>query len=425
MNAMKKLFATMLVLVLLVGLAGVVGAVKSIPIDDIEPIQPLVVRYIEINGDQYNDGDTLVVERGDNLEIRVRLHANQHVEDMQVEATIYGYEYGDIERDLVSDITSTFDMDAGDTRTEELEITIPIEMEKEPTKLRILVTNGNDDFAYIYNIQLRVTGIDRDHSVIIQDFSLSPSTVMAGRGLTGLVKVKNIGDKDFDFVKVTMSIPALGVDATEYLDELNADEAATFSELELTIPENAQPGVYDVVVRVEFDKYGVTEATGQVTVIENPAYVEEEGKTTITLPGEQGVMIGEEVAFPIIITNEGTTAKTYTLSVKSADWATTRFEPGSAVVVNGGESKTVYLYVSPLEGVEPGSKTLTITISDGTETQDAVLMARVAEKAGNAWETAKLVIEIVLIVLVLALVILGLVLALRKGKREEEEEPYY
>ncbi len=425
MNAIKQIFATLLVVMMLVGIGASAMALSFAERYDVEDIPAIDVQEVKINGDVYQNNDVLVVKRGEKLYLHLRLKANTDIENAQIEASIYGYDYGDVERELVSDVTPSFDMNAGDVTYKDLELEIPIEMDKQLTKIRIIVSDSNG-FLYTYNLQLRVEGVDRDHSVIVDDFALSPSTVEAGRGVTALVKVSNVGDESFDFVKVVVSIPALGVDATEYLDELNPDQSLTVSEMQLLIPSSAKAGTYDVVVKVYFDKYGETEARKQITITatQEQEQQQNEGKTTVTLPGPQTVVSGEEVAFPIIITNTGSSAKTYTLSVKNADGFSVRFEPGSAVIVNGGESKTVYLYVSPVD-VPVGSKTLTVTISDGATTQEGAIMVQVAKKA-NGWETAKLVIEILLVVLILVLAVIGLVLAFKKRKNsEEEEEPYY
>ena len=410
-----KIFATIMALVIVasIGLNFVAGAAD-----------PVIVKYVKINGDTYEDGDTLVVKRGDTLDIRVKLSANETTEDLQVEASIYGYKYGENERELVSDVTETFDMEAGDTVYKDLTVHIPIEMDKKYTKLRVLVSDENG-FATVYNYQLRVKGIDRDESVIIQDFAVSPSNVLAGYGVTGLVKVKNIGEEDFDFLKVTMSIPELGIDSTEYLDSLEADESATFSELELLIPECTPVGTYSVKVAVDYDKYGHVEKESTIRVTDNPyckeEEEEEEGKTSIVVPGKEGIIAGEETALPIIITNEGKNTKTYSLTIIDGDWATVRFEPGSAFVVRGGESKTIYAYITPQVGVT-GDKALTIRVDDGTQSEDVVIMVNVAKPAKSGLEIAKIVLEIVLIVLIVALVVVGIVLAAKKKRGEEEEE---
>lgn len=418
-----KVFGIAILALLLVAMA--VSARPETGLIDVIGLQPvqqsgLTIEQVKVNGNVINPGETLVVKRGDNLDITVKIHADNDYSHLLLQATLLGYDY-DEERELVSDMISGINLKAGDTVFKELHLTVPTDMNKIPTRILLLLSDSNSVTVASY-IDLRIDGVDRKHSIVIQDFSLSPSRVIAGRGVDALVNVKNIGDKTLDFVKVTVSIPELGIDASEYIDELKPEEAKTFSELSLFIPRNTNPGTYQVVVKVEFDHHYSVTKTGQVVVVGKEAS-NNTGKTLVTVPGEQLVAIGKEVAFPVVITNQGSTTKTYNLELKNIDWASTRVEPGTVVVVNPGESKTVYIYITPLGTTTPGEKTFTLTISDGSTTQNAVLTANVV-KATTSSNTLKLVLEIILVVLVIVLVIIGLVLAFRKTKNEEEE-PYY
>ncbi len=436
MDAIRKFFGVFVFMLVLVGITAT--GVKAIPpgnlgqiIDPAEDIgvppqpteTPFTVEYIKVNGEVYNSGETLVVRRGEDLNIKVKIKALQNVYNLQAEAAIYGYEYGETERSLVSDVTDTFDLNAGEVVYKELHVTVPVDMRKKPTKLRVIVTNDNGDYVYVFSLQLNIKGVDRDNSVVIKDFAVSPTVVQPGKTVKGAVELKNIGDKTIEFVKVVMSIPELNLEAVQYLDPLRRGETDIVNDLEIYIPENTEPGTYDVVLTVFFDKYGKTSAETSLIVSGKTTGVM--GETSITLPGQQTVTEGEEVALPVMITNNGEEAKTYTLSVENANWAAVRFEPGSAVVVGAGETKTVYIYVSPLEGVEEGVKTLTLKVSDGKTTQEMALSVKVVSKGKSAWEVARLVLEIILVLLVLALLVVGLVLALKKSKKEEEEEVYY
>jgi len=59
-------------------------------------------------------------------------------------------------------------------------------------------------------------------------------------------------------VKVVVSIPDLGVSASDFIDELEAegddnDDQATTEEMFLRIPDNAETGEYTVRIEVYFD----------------------------------------------------------------------------------------------------------------------------------------------------------------------------
>ncbi|MCD6464392.1 hypothetical protein J7L02_02615 [Candidatus Woesearchaeota archaeon] len=412
---MKTVFAVLLALVLALSFASIARAAS------------LQVEYTKINGEIVDDLTSLEIKRGEELNIKIGVTAiGGNVDNAQIEAAIYGYKYGYREREIVSDVTKTFDLAENDTTFKTLKIEIPTDMDKKYTKLRIIVADENG-VAYIKDYQLHVVGVDVEDSVVIKDFSFSPEEVRAGRWFTALVKVKNIGEEDLDFVKVTVKVPELHIQASEYLDELEADDSQTFEELLLRLPDCAEPGVYNVDVIVNFDKYGEVKTTGQITVLENPACVEEEeqpaeeGKTIVTVPGPQTAMPGQEVAYPIIIKNQGKTSKSYSLAVKDIDWASYRFEPGAALVVQPGKTQTVYLYITPNKDVQ-GTKAFTVQISTDSEAQDVILSANVQAVEKQPLRT----LEIILVLLVLLLVLIGILLAYKRTRTAEtESEEYY
>ena len=210
--------------------------------------QNVAINYIEVNDHklELSYGTTEInyaFERGEELEIEVRINAIEDAENVQIDADIKGYEYANYESDLISDSTSTFDLDENDTVTKYLKLQIPIKADKDYYALRIRVSDRfgeSDEYTY----SLHVKGVDRSEAVEIKDYAFSPSnTVYAGRSLLANVKLKNYGDRDLDDITVTVSIPELNVRDTATLDELEADEAETVEELLLRIPMNANPEI--------------------------------------------------------------------------------------------------------------------------------------------------------------------------------------
>ena len=61
------------------------------------------------------------------------------------------------------------------------------------------------------------------------------------------VRVENKGQKDEDDVKVTVSIPALGLSATDYIDEVEEDEEEETEELFIRMPKCAEAGQYELL----------------------------------------------------------------------------------------------------------------------------------------------------------------------------------
>lgn len=420
-----KIFALLFVLIAVTGFASAVNLeVTSVEINN--------RNIYETSGSDHSNN--YKYERGEELEIDVCVKALAEVQDAQVEADIYGYRYSTKEQDKVSDVTSTFDLDEGDNDCFTLTLEVPDKMDVDYYKLRITVAD-RDGLSFQKMFQLHIEGADRSAAVQIKDFSLDPEEVIAGRAFTSMVKVKNIGDSDLDDLKITISVPELNIKASEYMDELEADESKTFEELLLRVPECTKAGEYDVEILVEFDEYEETSTTGTITVKKGDMCTANgvtptggQDLTTITVPSSQELSRGTSVAYPIMIQNNMGTAKTYTLTISGAtNWGTARIDPSAVVIVPAGQTKTVYLYVSANSNAELGDKIMSLTVDSGTESKQIPLVAKIGGSASSTNLSGfRTGLEIGLIVLVIILIIIGLVIAFNKMKdNKKETEPYY
>jgi uncharacterized membrane protein len=247
--------------------------------------------------------------------------------------------------------------------------------------------------------------------------------VEAGRAIVANVRVKNIGDEDYDDVKVTVSIPELGVNDYETLDELLFDTAETFEELILRIPSDAQPGDYTVKILVEFDEYEETTVTDIITV--KGADVPVAGQDSVINVPSSMDLTASGVAFPIYIQNNGNSDSVYSLSASGINWGTYNFDPAADVIVPAGSSKTVYLYINTDE-VSAGEKFFKLQVVNGEDVNEVALSVNVSEQEASTGLRSAL--EIGLIVLVVILIIIGLIIGFSKlkgSKDDEESETYY
>ncbi|MFH1510131.1 MAG: FixG Ig-like domain-containing protein [Candidatus Woesearchaeota archaeon] len=419
-------------LALLVTLLAVCGLANALP----------SVEYVKINGDVYNDGDQLAVERGETLDIRVKLVASQEEENVEVAADILGYEYND--RVRISDSTSTFDMNENDTEYKDLEVKIPENADKAKYDLHIRVGSRRGP-TYEANILLNIKGAR--HDIQIKDVILSPeNNVQAGRALLATVRIKNYGDKDEEGIKIKVSVPGLGISASDYVDKLDEGDSTTSEELYLRIPNCAEQGRYDMTVKVEYNEgYDEDSIETSILITEGdlckPIVTPGQPTTQPTSPQTiisvgatmQDVTIGTGgVVYPLTLTNAGSNSRTYTLSVEGADWADVRVSPSNTIVVGAGETKAAFVYVAAKPAASAGQKMFSVTVSLGQETLKQIpLSANVV--AGQAvqmnWERIKRGLEIGLVILVVLLVILGLIIGFNKLKGdsgpEEKEKSYY
>jgi len=391
------------------------------------------VMWVKVDGDRVETGTGITekIERGQTLEVKVKVQANADVEKVNVFAIISGDE-----RTVVSENSGVFDLNQNERTTVTLDVTLPDIFEADYYSLRILVLD-NTGYTKSYNYPLHIAR--PRHSMIIKDvyFSANSGKVMAGRSIFPVIRVANLGEKKQEDVRIEVSIPELGISAVDYIEKVGRDDQISSEELMLTIPQHAADGLYELVVTMKYD--ALTRKVSKVVDIEvyggkaiaspdkeetAPAEDTKSGKTIVTIgPESQDVLRGEGGAiFPITLTNEGSTSKSYTIGVSgTSSFATVEISPSNLVVLAPSASETVYVYVSAREEASLGAHTFTVDIKSGDETlQQIPLSANVVEPAGSG--SFKKGLEIGLIVLIIILIILGLVVVFNKAKKAEAEE---
>lgn len=385
------------------------------------------VTQVKINGDVYQPGDNLVVERGETLNIRVKLQANSTENNVEVDGAILGYEYSNY--DSLSDATPIFDMDAGDTTYKDLTIKVPENVQKDYYDLRVRVgTRTGPAFEGLYSLHIT----QPRHDVVIKDVILSPgSPIQAGKALLAIARIKNMGAKDEDGIKITVSIPELGVSGSEYIDELDSGDSKSSEEIYLKLPACAKPGDYTLHTAISYaDGYEDTSIDKTITISAGDLCA-----ANATAPSEKSTIVvgsysqtvtrpGPGISYPVLIENDGSSAQTYTVIVSNADdWANTQVSPSSVLILSPGEAQTVYVYVVPKSTAAEGQHMFNINVNAAGQTKQIPVSAIVSGKPAFAsWDRVKKGLEIGLVVLVVVLLILGIVLAFRKSKGQEEKK---
>ena len=428
---MNKLFVIVIAALVVLTTVGVAFAsVDNITFDSAASIQSITV-----NGDVYNSGDTLQLNLGDKLDIRVKVQATHNVDNLEASTRLVGYEYAGTDGTQISDTSDLFDMQAGDTKYVDLQITIPVQADKDVYELRVDLdgrTASYGDNAFT----IRIAGPRK--AVLIRDIILTPSgSVDSGRSILGQARLENIGERDENDIKVTMGIPTLGVEGSVYMDSLNGQttlgqgETKSSEEIYLRIPPCAKPGTYDLTTTVDFDVNQETTQTQQITITDgglctdNPSGSSSGSnpsqKVIVTAPSAQNVQIGVGGAsFPVVIQNTGTASKTFVVSVNGvSDWGAYQISD-PAPVVAGGETKVVYIYVTAQDGVSPGARVFGIDVTVDGQKQSITAQAILTQAATHASATA--VLWWIFGVLIFIVVVLGLIVAIRnmKGKKDDE-----
>jgi hypothetical protein len=231
---------------------------------------PVAIERAEIDDTEIEPFGTnrLDIERNEEFELELELFAFEDADDVEIRAFISGYEFNDVKD--ISDRIGPFDFDANVTYVKRMHFKLPDDVDVDDYQLRVVISDRNG-WENVYNFQLLID--TKRHAVKIEDVVLNPgNAVKAGQALLATVRLENKGQKDEEDVKVTASIPALGVSASEYIEEVERDDEEETEELFLRMPKCAEPGIYEMTVDVWYnDGHSKVSDSTKVTVLENEA----------------------------------------------------------------------------------------------------------------------------------------------------------
>lgn len=400
---------------------------------------------VRVNDQVASQDSPILLERGQQVVVEVFFTGNvlgkcqigddNPCFDTRVEASLEGWEFG-----TVGDVEGPFEVEPGVSYKKVLTFTLPEDMPASDN-LSLNVELKDDDNLEVFNYLVRVQ--EKRHDVNVFDAILNPTNnVQAGQPLFVTVRVENLGDSPETSVKVTAAMPQLGLQASEFVDRLNAadsesdddeaDDSATTNDLLLIIPEGTPEGNYDVVVTVEYNRgHTVSQETFTMHVLGK-------AKEPVTVPGTQttGVTInvdnqalkveqGQGGVYKFSVANLGQQASSFTFEVLGVqDWANLKVEP-SVLVVQPNSAQDAFVYVAPKEGTE-GIKMFTVKVKSNdkvlSETQLSLEVAK-AQKSVNA----RTVFTWLFVVLLAVLVILVVVVLVKKAtsKGGIETQTYY
>lgn len=278
------------------------------------------------------------------------------------------------------------------------------------------------------------------HDVNIFDVIINPSsTVSAGQPVFVTVRAENLGEKKEEDVKVTVSIPQLGISAVNYIEELvtqNQEEQELFKlgeeaqrqiDLLLRIPEDAASGTYPVNVEVTYNRGHSTVSTQRSLTVKGMEK-EEQAEVIVNIDSTtRSGKPGEEIVYKLMFANLGT--KKAVLSVQGdgfSPWSEFFIEP-SFVTVLPESTAEVLVRVTPNTDAQPKDYLSSVKVFLGNELiNEMSLRTKVEGKAAVATgaTTFKTVLTVIFAVLVIVLIVLGLVIAFRRMREEETEEPH-
>jgi hypothetical protein len=299
---------------------------------------------------------------------------------------------------------------------------LPKDMDTGYHTLHIEIEDEDGNKEYIDNFKLEV--VNQKHFVEIYDVNFPHSLeVKAGQAVFASVGVKNLGHEMEEDVKVSVSVPQLGLYqrsqkfdllTEEEYDDLNDpdddEDYKMYKDLYLLVPENTVSGVYDLIVKVEFDDGDKTEE--QVYSLIVGAGVAPSDMQISIDTEEQTFAQGSGAVYTVMFSD----SNDYNINVEGVN------DFGTYMV--NKEGNKVYIFVTAEENVQSGSYPFSVKVMSGSAiVKEFDLTANVTAYQSSASDI-KEGLQIGFAVLLVILIILGIILAAKKiGKSDNYEEP--
>jgi len=366
------------------------------------------------------------VERGKTIPIDVWVNGLNKVDNVRVEVSLKGYEHG-----VVSYTSDIFELDSNTIKKIPLVLELPSDLDASETyTLNIEVSDKQNSVEEEHFIRVK----EKRHLINVLDVIFRPSAnVEAGRFLRSVIRVENLGGKTEKDIKVSLSIPELGVSTRDFVDELvplslddkDTDSSLSTNELVLQIPKDAKEGDYTVRVDVEYNRGNDLVTLNKKVHVTGKETGSEDGNTIISIDStNKQIKRNEDSSFRLMFANLGESRNLYNVEIIGADtWADTSVEPGF-LSVGASEAGELLVKLKPKENAVLGSKVFTLKVkSDNKLVKEINLNADVTEGNSSFFGGLRTVLEGLFVVLIVVLIVLALIIAFRKLKASREEGP--
>lgn len=410
---MKKAFlATIVALVVLVAVMNFVSASE------------LTNSFaLTIDGIDYESGNTIGIEAGETIPIKVVFTASQDADEVKLKVWIDGY------RNEIKDSTGRFELVDESTYSKLFSLKVPSDIDPtEEYTLWVRIADKTDSHEEEFPLKLQ----RESYQLEVLNVE-AQQTAVPGSSVAIEVVLKNRGMHTLDDMFVKASIPELGIEKKVYFGDIDPQdtceaesenddcdvnkEDAVERRIYLAVPSNAKTGVYSL----EVEAYNLDFSTSTKKSI----VISEEGISEILSGASAKTLnIGETVTYDLVVANSGTSLKIYNLVPEETKGLIVTVDP--VVAVPAGSSTTVKVFVKATESAEEGTHAITINVKSDDELVKQVTYSANVEK-GKATGTANsiVVLTIVLAIVFIVLLVVLIVLLTRKPSAVETEETSY
>ena len=405
---MRAKFLVLAAFIAVMALSIVSAATGNLGVD----ITSLTIRGVELTS-----GSTANVAgfSGEIVPLKVIFNSNVDVSDAKVKVWIGGY------RDEIASSTRRIHLLNNSVYSELLSLKLPSDINPaESYTIYVRVETKTSYKEEQFNIKLQRESYTAD----ILDID-SENTIKAGEKLAIDVVLKNIGYEQLDDLFVIASIVELGTSKKAYFEDLMPEDDPRYvtrdrrdsaeRTIYLSIPENAEAGVYDL--RVEVYNSDVKDVvTRKIAVLSN-----EQSARVIVPVTSKSIAVDSTESFDLIIVNSGNNIGVYEIIPEVSDGIIVSADK-PIVTIRAGSSETVKLNVKALKA---GTFKIEADVESDGNLVKKVSLSAVAEKQKQAFLSSNAVVLTIVLVIVLVVLLVVLIVLLTRKPAKEAEESYY
>lgn len=389
MNTKMNTKRTLVSFLLVASVLLLASAVSAAPIADIGNYHNISVK---VDGSDFAANGLSTANAGDTLTIQTQFtYTGTSDDSIKLKATLEGY------TNDVTSSTSSFNIEAGQTYTQTLTLTVPSDFASDSVTgdFPLTIQIGDEE------VSLGTLHVQKPSYDVAIKSVMADSTLAAGTSVPVQVLLKNDGYNDLSDLYLTVGIPELNIQKTVYVGDLvnvqnvdtNNDQKNTASAtVYLDIPYDAKAGADTLSVIASNDDTKTT-ATQAVTI-------------TNSIP-DVAMKSGND----LVLLNPTNQLKVYTVAYNSNT---------ESVVVPAASSKTV-----SIDTPTNGDYKFDVTVSEGTTVLDTVNFSGSAQSAVELTSPVFVLTVVLAIVFLVLLVVLVVLITKKPQKTEEFGESYY
>ena len=376
---------------------------------------PIAINEVQIGGTEVlpNEINALSQIRGSELLVRVEFTALEDAKNVDLLLFIAGY---DDDENRISQTIGPMDLSAGVRYTKEVSLQIPMDVNVDKYKLRLIASDNNGQpLVESYNLALDT----KKHLLMIEDVLVVPGTsVKAGQGVIAKVRVLNAGQDMQKNVRVRATIPELGVEQVAFINKVaSGDEQDESEDLLLRIPLCAKAGTYTMNVDAVYrGGRETTTKSMQLTVAANDRCFAQTSGGAVVSVGENMKGAGKAI-FPLTVVNTASASKTYSLVIETPVGIEYVVSPTMATVLEPGQAKTFYVDVMAAEGAKAGPQVVTARVMSSGQMIKEVSFTANVQGSHSSWKRA---LEVTLVIMIVLLLVIAAVFGVSRMRGDND-----